>query len=43
LPREASTAIGTACGFGLRLLALRYHWETRSIRNHEITPGTREQ
>src|ERR1043166_8356611 len=32
LPREASTAIGTLCGFGLRLLALRYHWETRSIR-----------
>jgi uncharacterized membrane protein YeiH len=32
LPREASTAAGTLCGFGLRLLALRYHWETRSIR-----------
>jgi uncharacterized membrane protein YeiH len=32
LPREASTAIGTICGFGLRLLALRYHWQTRSIR-----------
>jgi uncharacterized membrane protein YeiH len=35
LPREASTAIGTLCGFGLRLLALRYHWETRSIRNSQ--------
>lgn len=32
LPREISTAAGTACGFGLRLLALRYHWKTRSIR-----------
>jgi len=32
LPREASTIVGSACGFGLRLLALRYHWETRSIR-----------
>src|SRR5207302_8638830 len=35
LPREASTAIGTLCGFGLRLLALRYHWETKSIREDE--------
>jgi uncharacterized membrane protein YeiH len=32
LPREASTIAGSLCGFGLRLLALRYHWETRSIR-----------
>ncbi|HEU4417001.1 MAG TPA: trimeric intracellular cation channel family protein [Candidatus Angelobacter sp.] len=32
LPREASTAIGSICGFGLRLLAMRYHWQTRSIR-----------
>jgi uncharacterized membrane protein YeiH len=32
LPREASTIAGSVCGFGLRLLALRYHWETRSIR-----------
>ena len=31
-PREASTAIGTLCGFALRLLALRYHWETKSVR-----------
>jgi uncharacterized membrane protein YeiH len=31
-PREISTAAGTLCGFGLRLLAWRYHWETRSIR-----------
>lgn len=30
--REISTAAGTLCGFGLRLLAWRYHWETRSIR-----------
>src|SRR5205823_5692188 len=32
LPREVSTIVGSGCGFGLRLLALRYHWETRSIR-----------
>src|ERR1043166_4729074 len=32
LPREVSTIVGSLCGFGLRLLALRYHWETRSIR-----------
>jgi uncharacterized membrane protein YeiH len=32
LSREASTAIGSACGFGLRLLAWRFRWETRSIR-----------
>jgi uncharacterized membrane protein YeiH len=32
LPREISTASGTVCGFGLRLLALRYQWKTRSIR-----------
>jgi uncharacterized membrane protein YeiH len=32
LPREVSTVAGTLCGFGLRLLALRYHWVTRSIR-----------
>jgi uncharacterized membrane protein YeiH len=32
LPRETSTALGGACGFGLRLLALRYHWKTRQIR-----------
>jgi uncharacterized membrane protein YeiH len=32
LPREVSTIAGSACGFGLRLLALRYHWQTRPIR-----------
>jgi uncharacterized membrane protein YeiH len=32
LPREISTAVGSVCGFGLRLLSLRYHWETRPIR-----------
>jgi uncharacterized membrane protein YeiH len=32
LPREVSTLAGSLCGFGLRLLALRYHWATRSIR-----------
>jgi len=32
LPREISTIGGILCGFGLRLLALRYHWETRPVR-----------
>ena len=32
LPRETSTILGAGCGFGLRLLALRYHWQTRQIR-----------
>ena len=35
LPREVSTIVGSLCGFGLRLLALRYHWETRSIRTEK--------
>lgn len=30
--REISTTVGALCGFGLRLLALRYHWQTRSVR-----------
>ncbi len=33
LPRELSTVVGTVCAFGLRLLALRYHWQTRPIRS----------
>jgi uncharacterized membrane protein YeiH len=33
LPREVSTAVGSACGFGLRLLAWRFHWETRPVRS----------
>jgi uncharacterized membrane protein YeiH len=32
LPREISTVAGTVCGFGLRLLAMRFQWKTRSIR-----------
>ncbi|HWF03188.1 MAG TPA: trimeric intracellular cation channel family protein [Candidatus Angelobacter sp.] len=32
LSREVSTTMGSVCGFGLRLLALRYHWATRPIR-----------
>lgn len=35
LPREISTALGSMCGFGLRLLAMRYNWETRSIRTEQ--------
>src|ERR1700704_2601579 len=38
LPREISTAAGTICGFGLRLLAMRYHWKTRSIRTELPEP-----
>jgi len=35
LPREVSTIVGTLSGFGLRLLALRYYWETRPIRTEK--------
>lgn len=31
--RETSTIVGALCGFGLRLLALRFHWQTRSVRS----------
>lgn len=31
LSRELSTFAGTVGGFGLRLLALRFHWETRPL------------
>jgi len=30
--RELSTTIGALCGFSLRLLALRFHWQTRPVR-----------
>jgi uncharacterized membrane protein YeiH len=33
LTREISTLAGTLGGFGLRLLALRFHWETRPLRS----------
>jgi uncharacterized membrane protein YeiH len=32
LNRSTSTLVGTLCGFALRMLSLRYHWRTRSIR-----------
>ena len=32
-PRETSTVIGSLCGFALRLLALRFRWQTRPVRN----------
>ena len=35
LPREISTAIGSASGFGLRLLAWRFGWETRPVRTEK--------
>lgn len=31
--REISTLAGTLCAFGLRLLALRFHWETKQVRS----------
>ncbi len=31
--REFSTIAGTSCGFGLRLLALRFNWQTRAVRS----------
>jgi uncharacterized membrane protein YeiH len=31
--RSISTLIGTLCGFGLRMLALRYNWQTRPVRD----------
>lgn len=30
--RSISTLVGTLCGFGLRMLALRYNWQTRQVR-----------
>ena len=33
LNREVSTLVGTLSAFGLRLLALRFHWETRQVRS----------
>ncbi|HET7872589.1 MAG TPA: TRIC cation channel family protein, partial [Terriglobales bacterium] len=33
LPRETSTVLGGLSGFGLRLLALRFHWRTRAVRS----------
>lgn len=32
LNRSTSTLAGTFCGFALRMLSLRYHWRTRSVR-----------
>jgi uncharacterized membrane protein YeiH len=32
LPRQVATVVGVVAGFGLRILALRFHWETRPIR-----------
>ncbi len=45
--RSISTLIGTLCGFGLRMLALRYNWQTRPVRGsrasqpNEIPPESR--
>ena len=33
--RETSTVIGAVSGFGLRLLALRFNWQTRHVRRGE--------
>jgi uncharacterized membrane protein YeiH len=32
LSREVSTIVGTISGFGLRILAWRFRWETRQVR-----------
>lgn len=32
LNRSTSTLIGTLVAFGLRILSLRFHWQTRSLR-----------
>ncbi len=37
--REASTVVGGLSGFGLRLLALRFHWETRPVRSESSSAG----
>jgi uncharacterized membrane protein YeiH len=31
--REVSTVVGASLGFGLRLLALRFNWQTRAVRS----------
>jgi uncharacterized membrane protein YeiH len=33
LSREVSTIAGSLCGFGLRVLALRFNWQTRPVRS----------
>ena len=33
LPRPLCTVVGALCGFGLRLLALRFNWQTRAVRS----------
>jgi uncharacterized membrane protein YeiH len=33
LARETSTIAGSLSGFGLRLLAMRFHWQTRAVRS----------
>jgi len=30
--RSTATLVGTLCGFGLRMLSLRYQWKTRPVR-----------
>jgi uncharacterized membrane protein YeiH len=32
LPRHSATVVGVVAGFGLRVLALRFHWETKPVR-----------
>lgn len=36
LNRSASTLAGTILAFSLRILSLRYHWRTRSVRSEKI-------
>ncbi|HYX52753.1 MAG TPA: trimeric intracellular cation channel family protein [Candidatus Limnocylindrales bacterium] len=39
LSRETSTIVGGVSGFGLRLLALRFHWQTRPVRSESSPAG----
>jgi uncharacterized membrane protein YeiH len=32
LPRELSTIVGTLSAFALRLMSMRFHWETKALR-----------
>jgi uncharacterized membrane protein YeiH len=39
LQREMSTLIGSLSGFGLRIIALRYDWRTRAVRQERRRPA----
>jgi uncharacterized membrane protein YeiH len=41
--RSTSTLVGTLCGFGLRMLALRYNWQTKPVRTSLPEPQRSEK